>query len=328
MVERHFYRFSSVDFFGKSMPGVLFTLFGVLFLPEPLYTSVVSFVDAVNLAVVVSAFFIIVVVGFTAGQGINIVAIILQRVLYTTGYLISEIARNRGFPDYEYWAEVKFTDSTKDGSGKSAIVLNFKYWIWNRYVNIKRGLVPHRIIFNDWIRRHISPNRPDGNEPKIETFIEKYDAHSSAVSNKTPSIPTPSPSQHINDIDVPEDVYLLVSDYVSHHGPVRSRRHKALFVFCRNTAIALALYTILVTVVALDVAFESFHLLTPEFDTVLANLIHNEILAPSYVLPSVLFGSTFIFIYAIGIYKKMYLEYLIMDFISHYHRNEGRSSQD
>lgn len=190
-------------------------------------------------------------------------------------------------------------------------------WYLDRHRNFKRIFVPHRVAFEDWIKRHRAEQRRD--QPKIDLFEEQYRKLLGDFHETGPTFPAHGSKPR--EVDVPEDTYLLVSDYLTHHGVNRARRHKALF--CQNTAVALLFYA----VVILDRRFR-LSLLTPDPDTVLAHLIHQDVIHPAWPLPVGLLLASLVFLYATGVYKEFYLEYLIVDFVHSYNEAGGTAGPD
>lgn len=307
MPERHFYRFPSVDFFGKSMPGILFTLLAIPILPETLFSEIVGSIEQVTLALVVVGIFLIIVVGFSIGQGLNTVSIIFERIVYTVGLIISN--KSQLEVDYQRWGDRDQQDE-----------VNSINWIRNQFESFKRIFVPHRILFNDWIRRHLADDHPS-HQHKIALFRDTYEEYGGKLGRNLPKLPHSGEST--TDIHIPNDIYILVSDYLTHKGVNRARRHKSLFVFCRNAAVTTGYFTFIYGLVLYDVNNDDFILLNRENDTVLAHLFADGLIDPGYPIIIVLATTSVIFLYGISIYKRLYVEYMIVDFINNISFNEN-----
>lgn len=366
MTEKHFYRFPTVDFFGKSMPGVLFTLFSISLLPARLITEN-EFITSMSLAVVVTGIFIVIVVGFTVGQGLNTATIVIQKSIYWFGLNVHRLLHFVGFPDYRFWTELILdrepdekrpgddelgetetggestvverktdggapeestatvtdddrSDSTENGSVRSdrsiaqKLYLRLKFWVWMRYLNFKTIFIPHRTAFENRLQRHMAENKPE-QYPNVELFGDRYEAMADELGESTP--PFPSEGETVYDVTVSDDLYPLVSSYLTQQGSTRSQRHKALYVFCRNTTNVLFLFAVAYAFLAIAPTFFQ-ELLTPGPDTYIATLLSNvfekAVDIEIYHLSVLLLVASVNFMYASGEYKRYYLEYMIADF--------------
>lgn len=366
MAEKHFYRFPTVDFFGKSMPGVLFTLFSISLLPARLITEN-EFIASMSLAVVVTGIFIVIVVGFTVGQGLNTATIVIQKSIYWIGLNVHRSLHFVGFPDYRFWTELILdgetdeknpgddesgeaetggestvveqrtdggpaedsgeratNDERKDSTEDSAVrgdrtvaytlYLRMKFWMWMRYLNFKTIFIPHRTAFENRLQRHMAEDKPE-KYPNVELFRDRYEAMTDELGES--AAPFPSEGETVYDVEVSEDLYPLVSSYLTQQGSTRSQRHKALYVFCRNTTNVLFLFAIAYAFMAIaPIFFQS--LLTPGPDTYVATLLSTEfkktVDIEIYHLSILLLVASVNFMYASGEYKRYYIEYMIADF--------------
>jgi len=321
MPERHFYRFPSVDFFGKSMPGLLFTLLAILLIPEPIFVQYVQNANKPGLAFVVTAIFVIIVVGFSVGQGLNTLSIIFKNATFRIAFTISKILDTqlnqapkqvRNFTSIDYLTKYKrYSEEPKNTLPQ--LFSRLRYWIWRQFMDIKRIFVPHRIVFNDWIRRHKVPKRTEDHQPKIDCLEKMFDKYTEDID--APHLNFPDENEDISKISVSEDIYLLISDYITHQGVNRARRHKSLFIFCQNSAVTMLTFAVLYQFVIWD-SRGVISILGPGNSTVLAMLIDEKIIVPPDPLPVVLLIFGCVFLYASSIYQKFYVEYLIVDFIN------------
>lgn len=343
MPDEHFYRFPTVDFFGKSMPGVLFTLLSLSLLPYELVTST-EVPPSMTLAVVVTAIFVVLVVGFTVGQALNTVTIVIQKSIYWLGLNLYRFLDFVGIPDNRYWAELVLEDTNnpdsntsrptskdvKDGTGdtillvpldtvvwnqvKKKITQRTKFWLWKRYVNFKRVFVPHRKTFENRLKRHLARKKPE-NYPNVELFEDRYSALTAELDGRTPDFPTIS--ETAQGVDIPEDLYTHVSSYLTYQGVSRSQRHKALYVFCRNTASVLFIFATIYAFMSVAHLFVGL-LITKGPDTFIATVLHEKVrdtvALETWHLSGLLFGLMINFLYSTGEYKRYYIEYMIADF--------------
>lgn len=363
MADKHFYRFPTMDFFGKSMPGVLFTLFSISLLPAQLITEN-EFITSISLAVVITGIFTVIVVGFTVGQGLNTLTIVIQKLFYWFGLNVYRLLHLAGFQDYRYWTELKLnremdqeqqngketetdgestvaeremgnetpedggktvsygegTDSTENSVTQSeqtiarTLYLRTKFWIWMRYLNFKPIFIPHRTAFENRLQRHMAEERPE-EYPNVELLRDRYNAMTAELGESAP--PFPSEGKTVYDVEVSGDLYPLMSSYLTQQGITRSQRHKALYVFCRNTTNVLFLFALAYTFMALAPFFFN-HLLTSGPDTYIATLVSVEfkdmINIKIHHLSLLLLAASVNFMYASGEYKRYYIEYMIADF--------------
>lgn len=318
MIEKHFYRFPTVDFFGKTMPGVIFTLLSIPLLPFQVLENGNNAISE-SLPLVILFIFVVIVVGFAVGQGLNTVTVIFEKSVYRIGINMYRLAHFMGIPDYEFWEELEL-ESREDGPThdeedlKTIQYQRVKLWFWKRYINFKRIFLPHRQSFANRIQRHKADEKPEFYDD-IELFESQYRAMAHELHGNPP--PYPNDQETVDEVVVPDELYPIVSSYLTNQDIQRAQRYKSLYIFCRNVAVVSLFYTGIYGIAA-------FHsVISGGLPPIVSESVQSDLFGISPVVPIVLLTTSLIFFYSTGEYKRYYIEYLIADFIHTSPSNEG-----
>lgn len=300
----------SYDFFGKAVPGAAL-LFGMwLLLPEQILpiASGDSGMTLFNLLALIVVFFIL---GLMIGQGVHTFADNIEKVFH---WLLNRVV------DFVQILEIKDIELGFDrllpsySPRQVSTLKRFGYdwhkgtveWIRDRFWGAFDSLVDHRFLFAMWFEWNYAraqigmfPGRWEPEEKKylMDPFAETYeDIFGQDIRQITG-----------RDLD---QVYVLVTSYLSQQGSRGHRQFQSIYSFCRSMWVVSFTLTVLYSLAI----FQPFG----DLD-ILANHPRIVDMLPKEVvlfIPLVLFLNGVLFLDASGTYKRHFIEYILASFAS------------
>jgi hypothetical protein len=298
MVGGFFDRFPPVDFFGKSLPGILFLFLILSSLPPNIIEKVGGENIKVNgISGVLLIIFLLLVFGFTLGQVLNTISVVIEKGFYWMGRQLYVLYHTPdSTPDHEW-----FTQRLTGPDTEKRIRRGTRLWLWNRFIGFKLIFTPHRYLFYLRIKRNLNPEKPYDDKDIIEVFQKEFER----VFEQGPNIPNYDNLQKDDKRggELTTEVYPLTMSKLDTKNINRARKFKAKYMFSRS-----------IWVVLLGFAFvHTYFVLSSTSSNILLFSIfpYNSVLIPALLLISAV-----AFMYASGEYKHYFVQYIFSDFIA------------
>lgn len=286
--------FGDYDIFAKLIPGTVFSVGVLSFLPRlPELESVDGGVALVSIVVV-----IILTFGFIIGQGLHSFAVSIEYQLYRIGKgVYAWVPQLR----QEWWKKHTPRIQSREEEPSSIkwgrrlmfpvllpIHLFMRIYTWS--INQIYGLlIPHRL----WFKRKLSSQLSGKNEPD-----PLYNWFKLTCRDHLRNYDLELPERH-------EDVYRFVMSYLEYIGNGRARKFQATCSFCRSMWVTLLTYSIIYSYVLL---FGSEPILGYE------PIIERILSSYGPLIPSALLLATLLFMSSSKQYKRHFAEYIVVDF--------------
>lgn len=283
MPVRFFSPFPSLDFFGKSIPGVILSVLLVSLLPVTVPKQTIESRTAIGFTTseIVLLLLGVIVFGFVVGQGLHTTAVLIERAAFAVGRSATRSGREGGRTDRS-----RLPARVRTGLGGAA-----KRWLSDRWV--KTAFEPHREMFEREVRETV-----DGADDNamVDAFV---DACRDRYGNR-----------FVEDDGV-SYLYPLVLSDLNNWEDNRAGRFQSSYTFSRSVWVEFLTVSVVYAAISLDPAgVVGIYSETPP---VIAQVAPGN----TAVAAVALFVLAINFMYASSIYKNYFVQYVFADFINY-----------